>query len=146
MKKRIVLVVLGLLVLVAGLAAIKALQIRAMIEQGKRFVPPPETVTTAAVKTESWETALTAVGTLTAVQGVNIAAELTGKVADIAFSPGTKVRKGDLLIRQDTSSEEAQLPGAAAQAEQARTVVVHRSYYKGCRYAWCEPRQHHRWH
>jgi membrane fusion protein (multidrug efflux system) len=123
MKKRIVLVVLGLVVLIAVLAAIKALQIRAMIEQGKRFVPPPETVTTAAVKTESWETALTAVGTLTAVQGVNIAAELAGRVADIAFKPGTKVKRGDLLIRQDTSSEEAQLPGAVAQVTLTKTVL-----------------------
>jgi membrane fusion protein (multidrug efflux system) len=123
MKKRIVLVVLGLVVLIAGLAAIKAMQIRAMVEQGKRFVPPPETVTTAVVKAESWETALTAVGTLTAVQGVNIAAELAGKVVYIAFTAGTKVNKGDLLIRQDTSSEEAQLPGAVAQVTLTKTVL-----------------------
>ena len=68
------------MILIAVLAAIKALQIRAMIDQGKKFVPPPETVTSAVVKAESWETALTAVGSLTAVQGVTVAAELAGKV------------------------------------------------------------------
>jgi membrane fusion protein (multidrug efflux system) len=124
MKKRILLVLLGLVILIAVLSAVKALQIRAMTGQGKKFVPPPETVTTAVAKAESWETALTAVGTLTAVQGVTVAAELPGKVVHIAFEPGVKVKKGDLLIRQDTSSEEAQLPGAVAQADLARTNLA----------------------
>lgn len=124
MKKRIFIAILGLVVLVALLAGIKALQIRAMIAQGKKFVPPPETVTTATVKSESWESALTAVGSVTAVQGVTVAAELAGKVVGIAFESGAPIRKGDLLVRQDTSSEEAQLPGADAQATLGRTVLA----------------------
>jgi len=124
MKKRILIVLLGLVVLIAVLSAIKVLQIRAMIDHGKKFVPPPETVTTAASRAESWEMALTAVGTLTAVQGVTVGAELPGKVVHIAFEPGAKVNKGDLLIRQDTSSEEAQLPGAVAQANLTQTVLA----------------------
>jgi membrane fusion protein (multidrug efflux system) len=121
MKKRIILAITGLVILIAVLAAVKAMQIRAMIAQGKKMVPPPETVTAAVVKSESWETALTAVGTLTAVQGVTVAAELPGKVVRIAFEPGAKVAKGDLLLCQDTTSEEAQLPGAVALANQARS-------------------------
>jgi membrane fusion protein (multidrug efflux system) len=108
-------------ILIAILGAVKALQIGAMIDQGKKFVLPPETVTSAAVKADSWERALTAVGTLNAVQGVTIAAELTGKVVKIAFEPGTPVKKGEILLSQDTSSEEAQLPGAIAQANLSRT-------------------------
>jgi membrane fusion protein (multidrug efflux system) len=94
-----------------------------MIDQGKKFVPPPETVTTALVKADSWENALTAVGTLTAVQGVNVSAELAGKVVKIAFESGTTVKKGALLISQDTSSEEAQLPGMEAQVTLTRTIL-----------------------
>ena len=124
MKKRIIFVVLALVVLLAVLAGIKALQIRKMIDQGKKFVPPAETVTTAEVKAESWDSALTAVGTLNAVQGVTVAAELSGKVVKIDFNPGARVMKGDLLISQDTSSEEAQLPGAVAQADLARTILA----------------------
>src|SRR5512137_2014607 len=111
MKKRIIIAVLGLVVIIAILGAVKALQIGAMIDQGKKFVPPPETVTSTVVKTDSWETALTAVGTLNAVQGVTVAAELPGKVVSIAFEAGNTVKKGDVLVKQDTSSEEAQLPG-----------------------------------
>ena len=123
MKKRILVAIAGLVVLIALLAAIKVMQIGAMIGQGKKFVPPPETVTTAVVRAESWETALTAVGTLEAVQGVTVAAELPGKVVKIAFAPGSRVRKGDLLVCQNTSSEEAQLPGATAQADLARSEL-----------------------
>jgi len=121
MKKRILFAILGLILIVAILGAVKALQIGAMIDQGKKFVPPPETVTTATARAESWDTALTAVGTLTAVQGVTVAAELPGKVVKIAFDPGTAVLKGDILLKQDTTSEEAQLPGAVAQATLARS-------------------------
>ncbi len=121
MKKRLFLALIGLLVLIAILGSVKALQIRAMIQQGKKFVPPPETVTSAVVRVDSWETALAAVGTLNAVQGVTLAAELPGKVVAISFEPGSAVKKGDILVRQDISSEEAQLPGAAAQAKLART-------------------------
>jgi membrane fusion protein, multidrug efflux system len=123
MKKFVILAILGLVVIAAVLAGIKTLQIRAMIEQGKKAVPPPETVTVAVVKSESWETALTSVGSLTAVQGVTVAAELSGKVVKIAFVPGNPVKKGDLLVCQDISSEQAQLPGLVAQANLARTEL-----------------------
>jgi membrane fusion protein (multidrug efflux system) len=120
MKKRIIFAILGLVILIGLLGAVKALQIRKMINQGKKFVPPAETVTTTKVKADSWETALTAVGTLNAVQGVTVAAELSGKVVKIAFEPGTAVHKGDLLLKQDTTSEDAQLPGALSQVNLVR--------------------------
>jgi len=115
MKKRILFAILGVVLIVAVLAGIKALQIRSMIDSGKKFVPPPETVTTAKVTSEAWETSLGSVGSLTAVQGVIVSAELAGKVVKITFEAGTPVKKGDLLLRQDTTSEEAQLPGAVSQ-------------------------------
>jgi membrane fusion protein (multidrug efflux system) len=124
MKKRILFAVLGMVIVIAALAAVKAMQIRAMIDQGKKAFLPPETVTTAVARAESWETSLSAVGSLTAVQGVTVAAELPGKVVEIAFEPGTKVKQGDLLIRQDTSVEEAQLPGAEAQVTLTQSVLA----------------------
>lgn len=114
MKKRIFLILIGLVLLIAVLSGIKALQIDKMIEASSQFVQPPEPVTTAKVISVSWETVLPSIGSLTAVQGVTIATELPGKVVEIVFTPGSRVKKGDLLLRQDTSSEEAQLPGAEA--------------------------------
>ncbi|MFP5240224.1 MAG: efflux RND transporter periplasmic adaptor subunit [Acidobacteriota bacterium] len=120
MKKRFILTAIVLILLVAALAGVKALQIGAMIDQGKKFVPPPETVTSAPVSSETWKSALSAVGTLTAVQGVTVAAELPGKVTKISFEPGRSTGRGDLLISQDTTSEEAELPGAEAQVKVAK--------------------------
>lgn len=120
MAKRIILTVVGLLVLAGLLGGIKGLQIRKMIAQGAQFVPPPETVTTAAVAATEWESLLTATGSLEAVQGIMVTAEMTGKVVQIPFEPGAKVKAGDLLVQQDTASESAQLRAAEATAALAK--------------------------
>ncbi len=120
MKKPIIFTVIGLFVLVGGLAGIKYKQIGVLLAQGKQYVPPPEIVTTAPVRAESWETLLTSVGSLDAVQGVTVTAEVTGKVVRIAFEPGSKVATGDLLVQQDVSAETARLRSAEATAELAR--------------------------
>ena len=120
MAKRVILTIVGLMIVISVLAGIKALQIRRMIDNETAFVVPPETVTTAVVRAESWESLLTAVGSLEAVQGVTVAAELPGKVVQVAFDSGTKAEKGELLVRQNTTSERAQLAGAEASVELAR--------------------------
>ena len=114
MRKKILFTILGVLVMIGILGGIKGLQINRMIATGSQSAPPPETVTTAVVRSESWESLMTSVGSLEAVQGVMLTAELSGKVVRIAFEPGTKVKAGDLLLQQDVSSEEAQLRAAEA--------------------------------
>jgi membrane fusion protein (multidrug efflux system) len=120
MKKSLILTILGLIVIVGILATIKGLQIKAMIAQSEQFSPPPEIVTVAPVTSDSWETLLTSVGSLDAVQGVTVTAEITGKVVDIAFEAGSRVMAGDLLVQQDIDVEKAQLRSAESAAELAR--------------------------
>jgi len=120
MTKRIIYTIVGLIVVIGVLAGIKALQIHEMIVRGEQSVPPPEPVNTAVAQRQSWQSLLTSVGSLEAVEGVMVTAELTGKVVHIAFEGGTKVRAGDLLVQQDTSSEKAQLAGAEAALHLAR--------------------------
>ena len=74
----------------------------------------PETVTTAVAHTEAWESLLTSVASLVAVQGVMVSAEVAGKVVQITFEPGTMVKVGDPLVQQDTDAEKAQLRAAEA--------------------------------
>jgi len=114
MKKRIILTLAGLAVVIGILGGIKGLQIDRMIAQGSQVVPLPEPVTTAVARTEAWESVLTSVGSLAAVQGVTVTTELAGKIVNIAFKPGTLARAGELLVQQDTSSEEAQLRATEA--------------------------------
>lgn len=120
MTKRIIYTMVGLIVLIGVLAGIKALQIGKMIAHGEQSVPAPLPVNTAVVHRESWQSLLISVGSLEAVQGVMVTAELTGKVVHIAFEPGTMVQAGALLVQQDISSEEAQLRGAEAALDLAK--------------------------
>lgn len=112
MKQKIVITVIGLIVLLGTLGAIKGLQSSRMMAQKRQALP--ETVTAAVVRSEAWETVLTSVASLTAVQGVTVSAEMTGKVVAIAFEPGTMVQAGDLLVQQDIAAETAQLRSAEA--------------------------------
>ncbi len=121
MAKRIVLTILGLLIIVGAIAGVKVLQIRTMIDQGGKLAQPPETVSTASVRLESWESVITAVASLEAVQGVTVAAEQPGKVVNIAFVPGAFVKKGDLLAQLDSTAEEAQLRAIQSSRNLAQT-------------------------
>lgn len=121
MKKRIILTLLALIIIGGSLAGIKVLQIRHMIALGSKMVPPPETISTAPVQLQSWESVLTAVASLEAVQGVTVAAEQPGKVVAISFTPGDYIEKGALLVRLDTSAEEAQLRAIESSRNLART-------------------------
>ena len=120
MKKRVLIAVLVVIVVVGLLGGIKFMQINSMIAYGNQFVPPPATVTAAKATADSWENQLTAVGSLEAVQGVMVTAELPGKIVKIAFEPGSPVKAGDLLIQQDVSSEKAQLRAAETAVDLTR--------------------------
>jgi len=117
MKGKIIIAVVIVLGVVGGLAGVKTLQIQKMIAGGKAFAPPPESVSTAVAREEKWQVSLTAIGSITAVQGVTVTPDIPGTVREIAFESGAVVAKGDLLVRLDTSSEEAQLRAIEAQVE-----------------------------
>jgi len=120
MTKRIIFIILVLLLVIGVIVGIKVLQIRTMIEHGKSFTPPPETVSSSEVERQSWEITIKAVGSLEAVQGVMVAAELAGRVSEIAFQAGDSVRAGDLLVQLDILTEQAQLRAAEASAALAK--------------------------
>jgi membrane fusion protein (multidrug efflux system) len=114
MLKKLLITIAAILLIVGTLGGIKGLQIAALIASGANASMPAEPVTTAVVTQDYWEPTLKAVGSLTAVQGVTVAAETPGKVVAINFEPGATVNAGDLLLQQDTSIEEAMLRSAEA--------------------------------
>lgn len=59
---------------------------------------PPVFVTIAPVKTQAWQNSVDATGTLNAIQGAELKAEVAGRITKIYFSPDQKVRAGDPLI------------------------------------------------
>lgn len=113
-------VIAGLVALFLIIAGIKAWQIVTLVSAGKKMVPPPMTVSSAEVKKGDWQPMLSAVGSITPVQGAMISAELAGTVAEINFQSGTFVKKGDVLLKLDASAEAAQMRSAEADAELAK--------------------------
>ena len=117
---RSVVIAMGLLVaIVVCVFGVKALQIGKMMTT--KMVMPPTTVSSATVKEEDWAPRLTAVGSVSAVQGAVVSAELAGVVSEIGFESGAQAKKGDVLMKLDTSQEETLLRSAAAEAQLART-------------------------
>ncbi len=117
MKHKVIVAVVLVVVILGGLAGVKVMQIKTLIAFGKTYSPPPETVSPFTAREEKWPNTLAAIGSIAAVQGITITPELAGTVKEIAFESGAVVAKGDLLVQLDTSSEEAQLRGVAAQQE-----------------------------
>ena len=118
-KLRTIGVALGALIIVIGaIVGIKVLQIGKMMSTP--MVVPPTTVSSATVNEEDWAPTLSAVGSISPVQGAVVSSELGGVVSRIAFENGGTAKKGDLLVQLDASSEEALLRSAEAEAELAR--------------------------
>ena len=120
MHYRVIIAILFVVLFLGGLGTIKGLQIGRLTAQSESFAPPPQTVTAAEVSTTQWENVLTAVGSLEAVQGVMVTAELAGKVTRIAFKAGEWAERGQLLLQQDVSEERARLRSAEIRARLAR--------------------------
>ena len=120
MIKRMVVMLTVTLAIVAGLGFIKFKQIQTAIAQGAAFQPPPEAVTTIIASEEQWPSSLTAIGTVAAVRGVTVSADLPGVVDRIAFESGQAKAEGDVLAVLDTRQERAQLAAAEAQRDLAR--------------------------
>lgn len=77
-------------------------------------------VEVARVKTMSLQDDAQAVGSLKSRQSVILRPEVAGRVAELAFADGARVRKGQLLLRLDDTLQKAELSQAEAQLSIAR--------------------------
>src|SRR5512132_498812 len=120
MAKRMFVMLTLTLLFVAGLGFVKFRQIQTAIAQGAAFQPPPEAVTTVVALQERWPSTLNAIGTMAAVRGVTVSADLPGIVDEILFESGQAVREGQVLVVLDTRQEQAQMAAVEAQRVLAR--------------------------
>jgi membrane fusion protein, multidrug efflux system len=117
MRKRLIITLGILLAFVAGIGLVKFFQIKAAMAQGASWQPPPEAVTSVVTHVEHWSSSLGAIGSVVAVHGVTVSADLPGMVRKIEFESGHHVGAGDVLVRLDTSQEEQQLAAAESQRD-----------------------------
>ncbi len=89
---------------------------------GEESKPRSAATTVSVAKAEQaiWQTKLSAVGTITPIQGTELTSELAGKVESIEFDSGDRVDQGDVLVRLDTEREQAELETLRPQLLQAK--------------------------
>lgn len=119
---RYLIAILGVILLVGGLATVKYKQIASLISFGKEMQkagPPPEAVGTAVATSEVWEGTLTSVGSIAPVRGVALSNDAPGVVQQIFFESGDVVRQGQVLLQLDSSVERAQLASTASRRDLA---------------------------
>lgn len=80
---------------------------------------PAVTISTSEAKDVAWENRLKSVGSLVAVNGADLTAEVDGVVTNIYFDSGDIVKRGDLLLSLASASEQGELARLQAQAELA---------------------------
>jgi membrane fusion protein, multidrug efflux system len=119
MAKRLILVLGVMAVVIMALGFAKFRQIESAVHAGA-FQPPPEAVTSIVTEREQWPASMTAIGTIEAVHGVMVSADLPGTVARINFDSGKPVREGEILVELDTRQERAQLASLEAQRDLAK--------------------------
>ena len=117
MAKRMVIMLLALAAFVGTVGFLKFRKIQASAAQSSSFQPPPEAVTTIIARQEVWQGSLGAIGTVAAVNGVVVSADLPGIVQKILFASGDEVASGDVLVQLDTRQEQAQLAAAEARLQ-----------------------------
>jgi membrane fusion protein (multidrug efflux system) len=109
----------AVVVLLGALGFFKFKQVQSAV-QAASFQPPPEAVTSIVAQRQDWPATTGVIGTLEAVHGVVVSADLPGAVAKINFDSGTSVREGEVLVELDTRQEQAQLAALEAQRDLAR--------------------------
>jgi len=100
---------IGILLFLGVFGGIKACSIMSMMKAFASMQPPPSSVSAAPAVQTAWRPAISAIGTVTAVNGVNVSNELAGKIVSIDFHSGDEVKKDQLLVQLDDSQEQALL-------------------------------------
>jgi len=121
MTKRMLIMIGCVVLLVAVLAFGKFLQIRQLIASAPK--PGPQTVTAAKVENLEWQPALSAVGTLAPVRGVDVTTEIAGLVRNVRFQSGQEVKAGQVLFELNADSDIAQLHALQAAADLSATTL-----------------------
>jgi membrane fusion protein (multidrug efflux system) len=114
MLRRRMLIMLGVvLIVVIALGGYKAYSVYRQIQQFTA-AKPPINVAVAVVEERPWQNRLPAIGTLKALQGVDLALEVAGTVRALQFESGQKVKAGQPLLQLDSDVEKGLLGTAEA--------------------------------
>src|SRR6059058_5134994 len=80
-------------------------------------------VTTEAIKSRDLEAVVSASGKIQPKRLVNISAETSGRVVDLAVNEGDRIKKGQFLLQIDPKSLRSRVEGNAASLESAEGAL-----------------------
>lgn len=115
---RFVIVIIFLGLVLGGIFGYKFYQFGQMEKQLSQPQPPAKISATDAV-TETWQPTIKAVGSIEAINGIEVANEVPGVIESISFESGDTVNKGDVLVRLDSDVDKAALRTSRAELELA---------------------------
>lgn len=113
--KRMIWMIAGVLLLIVLIAGIKVLLVVRMIHSMPK--PAPFTVSTTTASEQPWQPALSAVGTLRAANGADLAMEVAGLVTAVNLKSGQDVKQGQVLLQLRDDDDVAQLQQLEATAQ-----------------------------
>ncbi|MDQ6997049.1 MAG: efflux RND transporter periplasmic adaptor subunit [Mariprofundus sp.] len=119
MIKRMIWMVLGVGLLFAALFGYHLFGNYMMQKYLSANARPSATVTAMQVRYQDWQPQRKAVGSLRAVQGVNISAEVSGQVSRVHVHSGQIVKKGEVLLELNHADDIASLHALQADAKLA---------------------------
>jgi membrane fusion protein, multidrug efflux system len=122
MRKRLTIVLIAAGALLAALVGFNIFKQHIVTQIRLKNSAPPQTVTTAVARSTDWQPEITAVGSLRAVQGVDVTTEVTGLVRNLYFKSGDEAQSGQLLVQLNADADIAQLHALEAQADLSGTV------------------------
>lgn len=123
MLKKLFFSLIGVAILIGTIVYIKLDQFSAMEQAAANMMMPPTVVTAQKINEAEWEELIPATGSVSALQGVTVSAEVGGRITGIFFESSDSVKVGQNLIQLDTVSEKSQLDSAIAAEELARAEL-----------------------
>ncbi|AZN96540.1 efflux RND transporter periplasmic adaptor subunit [Mesorhizobium sp. M9A.F.Ca.ET.002.03.1.2] len=129
--KRFIIAFILLVLVCGGIIGFNLFRDNAIQQFFATMKPPAATVSTTIVKPTDWTPGVEAIGTVSAVSGVDLTVETAGIVKDILFHANQKVGADAVLLQLDDAVERADLEAARAQAAldqtaQARAIELQR--------------------
>lgn len=123
MIKRFLIAIVLLVLVAGGLVGFNMFRDKAIQDFFANMAPPAATVSTVVVKPVSWTPGVEAIGTVSAVRGVELAVETAGIVKGILFQANQKVETGTVLVQLDDAVERADLEAQKAKAAFDQTAL-----------------------
>jgi membrane fusion protein, multidrug efflux system len=123
MTKRMIIMLIAVGVVFGGVFGFQIFK-NAMVKKFMSAMPqPPQTVSTVTAAIQEWQPQIEAVGSLRAVNGADLAFEVSGIVKELHFKSGDDVAAGDVLLTLRADDDSAKLEALKATA--ALSEIVH---------------------